>query len=449
MFFAELVDRMKDSLLLEGKHAGPRAEYYIGKALKRECLAARVKLVHDRHNGARVVLSPAGFRHFQNFDTLQLLDHRGRKFERLTISQLQQETRTVQQILGELLLVIRASSEKFKDVSTIEALPVVVSEVVGRVRALGEEGIFVYDTQEWTMLHRIGDSGAGLMASSSLSPDGSHIAVANLVNGFDIYDLEAGSLVLSLFHKVGKQYMVPVLYVHGGNAILGGSTVGYLDLWYVEGTLSRKMQTLSVPGAGRVSSVTAHYNGESDQFFITAGVINADSESLVTLWKADEGRSKVSASGRAASRGPSGNVPPPTDKAEYWTRFGVQNGKPVFVREHRISSTKDKDCITYWWACVSRSSLAEPPKLGDRSDLVIGDLFCNHIMGMKHPQMWICTAVGNGQPTWSPIAAGDTCEDGRRLYVTPKKKQLSWVTAQWCLKQMLKQERAGEFAIPP
>ncbi|KAH9896046.1 WD40-repeat-containing domain protein [Cubamyces lactineus] len=121
----------------------------------------------------------------------------------------------------------------------------------------------------------------GVLASSSLSPDGSNIAVANMVNGFDVYDLDTGAVVLSLFHKVGKEYPVPVQYVHGGNAILGGSTVGMLDLWYVEGTLSRKMQTLS-----------AHYNTECDQFLIAAGVISDHPESPVTLWKAEEGRSR-------------------------------------------------------------------------------------------------------------------------------------------------------------
>ncbi|KAI9069637.1 WD40 repeat-like protein [Trametes sanguinea] len=109
-------------------------------------------------------------------------------------------------------------------------------------------GIYVYDTQNWTVLRHFGDRGSGLMASSSLSPDGLHIVVANLVNGFDVYDLDTGSIILSLFHTVKKKFPVPVLYVHGGNVILGGSSAGVLDLWYIEGTLSRRMQTLSVPG---------------------------------------------------------------------------------------------------------------------------------------------------------------------------------------------------------
>ncbi|KAI0658042.1 WD40-repeat-containing domain protein [Cubamyces menziesii] len=143
------------------------------------------------------------------------------------------------------------------------------------------QGIFVYNAQDWSILRQFSDPDLGFMASSSLSPDGFNIAVANMVNGFDVYDLDTGAVVLSLFHKVGKEYPVPVQYVHGGNAILGGSTVGMLDLWYVEGTLSRKMQTLS-----------AHYNIECDQFLIAAGVISDNPESPVTLWKAEEGRSR-------------------------------------------------------------------------------------------------------------------------------------------------------------
>ncbi|KAI9062810.1 hypothetical protein FKP32DRAFT_1554326, partial [Trametes sanguinea] len=93
------------------------------------------------------------------------------------------------------------------------------------------QGIFIYDANDWVVLRHIVDrADAGFI----LSPDCSHIAVANLVDGFDIYDLETGSVALSLFHEVGKKYPVPVLYVHGGTAILGGSTAGMMDLWYIE-----------------------------------------------------------------------------------------------------------------------------------------------------------------------------------------------------------------------
>ncbi|KAJ2987709.1 hypothetical protein NUW54_g9347 [Trametes sanguinea] len=581
-------------------------------------------------------------------------------------------------------------------------------------------------------------------ARSSLSPDGSRIVVSNLLTGFDVYDVESGSLVLTLFHKVSKQYTVPVVYGHGGHAIISGSTVGVIDIWYIQGTLSRKMTSLRVPGGRRVQSLSAHYDAATDQFMIAAGVMDGDPYSVVTLWKAGDGRAKglvyttnpnacvdkagaetvqgksrpqcdmesssviyvglaprrcrcrdryrhaslpsqharnglaiyitrydwileyesrdslgvvharAGASGlgvhkctgvtpdvirrepllphgenfahlslpplsffgaarpedkghssnlatfvkpsskfsfrvsvpvqtnvtthidirvpsapwrkksiqptitrrfkihgsdssrRAAgrsrrnhpedgatesemssddnesvssrsvtptvlegegkgqgagssasasrlrtqsprpepfidlkahgsrkgkgrafrsssvlsedvpydpplpsgsastSRARGGSVPPPADGPAIWTRFGVQNGEPVFVKEHRHSSTTDKDCITYWWDCNSREPLREPPDIKDKSELACGDLFCNHIAGVDMPQVWLCSAIENGRPVWKPIAEGEDRPDGRKLSITPKTKKPSWVKAQWCVKQMVHRASQGE-----
>ncbi|KAI0666485.1 WD40-repeat-containing domain protein, partial [Trametes maxima] len=96
-------------------------------------------------------------------------------------------------------------------------------------------GIYVFETQNWAVLRQIhGDSAPGYMARSSLSPDGVHLAVSNLAYGFDIYDITTGALVLTISHEVGKEYPVPVLFIHGGRAIVGGSTVGTLNIWYVD-----------------------------------------------------------------------------------------------------------------------------------------------------------------------------------------------------------------------
>ncbi|KAI9069636.1 hypothetical protein FKP32DRAFT_1671207 [Trametes sanguinea] len=144
---------------------------------------------------------------------------------------------------------------------------------------------------------------------------------------------------------------------------------------------------------------------------------------------------------RRSGSSPPELVLPPTDEAAIWTRFGVQNGQPIWFREHRISSTKDKNCITYWWASHSRAPLAEPPNISDQDELAIGDLFCNHIMGVDVPQTWICTSVGDGTATWNVIGVGDTRHDGRRLTITPTMKKPSWVTPKWCAKQLLIQQR--------
>ncbi|OSD01992.1 hypothetical protein PYCCODRAFT_1468257 [Trametes coccinea BRFM310] len=136
-----------------------------------------------------------------------------------------------------------------------------------------------------------------------------------------------------------------------------------------------------------------------------------------------------------------GSIAPPTNEIAIWTRFGIQNEQPTFIRQHHNSSTKDKDCITWYWECFSRAPLAEPPDIGEHTELTIGDLLCNHVMGVDVPQTWICTAIEDGHPTWKTIGEGDARKDGRRLHITPKMKRPSWVTSEWCLKQMLSQQR--------
>ncbi|KAH9887574.1 WD40-repeat-containing domain protein [Cubamyces lactineus] len=151
-------------------------------------------------------------------------------------------------------------------------------------------GVFLFDCQNWTLLRRFGQDAPGVMARSSLSPDGSRLAVSNLVYGFDIYDISTGALALAVTHEVGKEYPVPVLYIHGGRAILGGSTIGVVNIWYVDKSISRKMQTLSVSGAEKILSLAAHYDTDTDQFLIAAGAMD-DTNSLMILWRAEDPRS--------------------------------------------------------------------------------------------------------------------------------------------------------------
>ncbi|OSC97456.1 hypothetical protein PYCCODRAFT_1471863 [Trametes coccinea BRFM310] len=143
---------------------------------------------------------------------------------------------------------------------------------------------------------------------------------------------------------------------------------------------------------------------------------------------------------RSANRVGAASAPDNANGPDIWTRFGVQNGEPVFIKEHWRSSTKDKDCITYWWECTSRSPLRDPPDLSGHSDLAIGDLFCNRVVGAHTPRLWLWTTVGD-TPTWKPISEGHIREDGRRLSITPKQRRPSWVKAGWCIKQMVKQSR--------
>ncbi|KAI0667015.1 WD40-repeat-containing domain protein [Trametes maxima] len=113
------------------------------------------------------------------------------------------------------------------------------------------QGIYLFNSEDWTVLRRFGEVAPGYMARLGLSPDGTHLVVSNLVYGFDIYDLNTGTLALAVSHDNGEEYPVPVLYIHGGRAIIGGSTVGSLNIWYVDCSPPMRMPPLSVPGASQ------------------------------------------------------------------------------------------------------------------------------------------------------------------------------------------------------
>ncbi|PIL24702.1 hypothetical protein GSI_12588 [Ganoderma sinense ZZ0214-1] len=89
-------------------------------------------------------------------------------------------------------------------------------------------------------------------------------------------------------HAVGDIYATPVLFVHGGNAVLGGSAVGQVGLWDV--TTQRKHFTLRLQDKDRVLALAAHYDRSHDRFFIATGISNPDAEEAVVIWSATGSR---------------------------------------------------------------------------------------------------------------------------------------------------------------
>ena len=77
-----------------------------------------------------------------------------------------------------------------------------------------------------------------------MSPKGSIIALSVMGTGFDVYDLDTG-VCLASFADVsgGGERIVPVLFLHGGRALLGGGTAGRATLWNVHN--KRIHQTLT------------------------------------------------------------------------------------------------------------------------------------------------------------------------------------------------------------
>ena len=80
-----------------------------------------------------------------------------------------------------------------------------------------------------------------------MTPDGTRLVVSNMCSGFDIYDAETGLPIASLTHAVNQVHAVPVRFIHGGHAVLGGSTVGEAHIWDVTGV--RMHPPLIVGGA--------------------------------------------------------------------------------------------------------------------------------------------------------------------------------------------------------
>ena len=80
--------------------------------------------------------------------------------------------------------------------------------------------------------------------SASVSEDGAYVAISNLETGFDIRALDTGNLIRSCEHDVGESWPTPVLFIHGGRAIVGGTTVGKVTIWDV---FMGKLHTLPIP----------------------------------------------------------------------------------------------------------------------------------------------------------------------------------------------------------
>ena len=81
-------------------------------------------------------------------------------------------------------------------------------------------------------------------AHASLSDDGELIAVSNLVSGFDIYSMESETTLYSFGHSVETRALrnTPVLFIHGGFALVGGSSQGNVHIWDIRS--GRKLHSL-------------------------------------------------------------------------------------------------------------------------------------------------------------------------------------------------------------
>ena len=68
-----------------------------------------------------------------------------------------------------------------------------------------------------------------------MCPNKPLLAISNLKTGFDVYNLSSGSPSYALDNaEENEGYPLPVLFIHGGNAIIGGSSCGSVCIWDAE-----------------------------------------------------------------------------------------------------------------------------------------------------------------------------------------------------------------------
>ncbi|PIL23657.1 hypothetical protein GSI_14970 [Ganoderma sinense ZZ0214-1] len=131
----------------------------------------------------------------------------------------------------------------------------------------------------------------------------------------------------------------------------------------------------------------------------------------------------------------------PSTGVSLWTRFGIKNGSPTFVRRDRTSSSTDRDCVTAYYKSFSVEEICSPPDLSNDPQLEEGDIYINTVYDTGAPQVWIWTKDNGKIVFWKVAKEGDVREDGRWLSIMPKLGLPSWVKPEWCVWQMLKQQK--------
>ncbi|KAI0363955.1 hypothetical protein BV20DRAFT_983494, partial [Pilatotrama ljubarskyi] len=86
--------------------------------------------------------------------------------------------------------------------------------------------------------------------------------------------------------------------------------------------------------------------------------------------------------------------------------------------------------------------MTSPPDASECQRLQLGDVFVHAAKGLNPPkyQLWLWTPSDDGSAYWQPIPAGYAREDGKRLNLSAKKRDPSWVTEKY-FKRAQKVER--------
>ncbi len=95
--------------------------------------------------------------------------------------------------------------------------------------------------------------------------------------------------------------------------------------------------------------------------------------------------------------------------------------------------------VTYWFEIEGEQPIEAPPDISSQGDLQPGDLFYyRNIVNGKRSQIWIWIADEiMMEHIWKPVKIGYQRTDGRRLTLTEKRKNPSWIGEKWFVRRGL------------
>ncbi|KAI0690828.1 WD40-repeat-containing domain protein, partial [Cerioporus squamosus] len=143
------------------------------------------------------------------------------------------------------LLVAFAEPQKSAQNLTLEVLVVSMHWVMfgadPSVLAVSYQnhGILFYETTSWAVVHVLDPRDP--IACTSFSSDGMLVATSSKA-GIEVRSVSDGAVCCAFLHDAPEKYLVPVLFIHGGQAIASGSTTGAVHIWGRD--WSHKLQTL-------------------------------------------------------------------------------------------------------------------------------------------------------------------------------------------------------------
>ncbi|KAH9923240.1 WD40-repeat-containing domain protein [Fomitopsis serialis] len=147
------------------------------------------------------------------------------------------------------------------------------------VVSYAHHGIICWDATASAVIWRISPRN-GPTGRSSLAPDGGRLAIHNIADGFDLYEVHPRKRIRTFKYTPTHHVTLPVLFIHGGTALLMGSDAGRVSICDVGTTLP--VQVLR--HESDVIQAMASFEGETR--LIATGSSEMGDHTYVKLWTA-------------------------------------------------------------------------------------------------------------------------------------------------------------------